>query len=355
MTKLPEAVGIQVERVANSIEELKAAKENEKFVNELIEVFKETGLLAGTPVIFAGKYVIDNWYILLLLLLLLSKLGIVKPTNPSLNNGIPQPEGAPAVVPEASLEEIKEQLKQKFPEMYPRAVRILEKLGRPIELPNPESFGQNRLPEVGIEAIKESLKNKVPEFVPRVVKDAEMLGNPLQMPSPEAFAPNQLPEKIREIVNTPEFQEFMRQSRESGTRGVDLNAVYEALRSLVPPDLKANLFNTFDEAVNHFVEMGYPIEQAKETVLNPDFGIRWLVGPNGVIDEATVDQVTSMSKEELARFLEVNRYEVEQFNNLGPSFNGDLSSMFKKLSAAGVIALLAKLILENPLLILAPI
>ena len=68
-TTLPKGIAIQVKRVVNTISELKNAKNNKARLKALVSFGKQLGLLALTPVIFAGKFAIEHWYLLLLLLL----------------------------------------------------------------------------------------------------------------------------------------------------------------------------------------------------------------------------------------------------------------------------------------------
>ena len=73
-TVLPKAIGLACKKVANCIREQKEAKTNKSKLNKFIKTLGAIGQVAATPVIYAGKFAIDHWYLLLLLLLRLPKI-----------------------------------------------------------------------------------------------------------------------------------------------------------------------------------------------------------------------------------------------------------------------------------------
>ena len=72
-TVLPKAIGLACKKVANCIKERKEAKTNKAKFNKVMKTMGAIGQVVATPVIYAGKFVIDHWYLLLLLLLALPK------------------------------------------------------------------------------------------------------------------------------------------------------------------------------------------------------------------------------------------------------------------------------------------
>ena len=87
ITVLPKGVKLQAQRVVNCIRQLKEAKTNKERIFKVLELGKQIGLLAATPVIFTVKFIVKHWYLLLLLLLLLRLPGFNwkpgKEKNPS--------------------------------------------------------------------------------------------------------------------------------------------------------------------------------------------------------------------------------------------------------------------------------
>ena len=73
-TVLPKAIGLACKKVANCIKERKEAKTNKAKFNKMMKTMGAIGQVVATPVIYAGKFIIDHWYLLLLLLLALPKL-----------------------------------------------------------------------------------------------------------------------------------------------------------------------------------------------------------------------------------------------------------------------------------------
>ena len=67
MTVLPNGVGLSIKKVVNTINELKEAKANRKKITKLFQVFKDSGKMVFTPIIYLGKFVASNWYSLYML------------------------------------------------------------------------------------------------------------------------------------------------------------------------------------------------------------------------------------------------------------------------------------------------
>ena len=76
VTTLPHGIGLQAKKIANCINQLKEAKTNKERIFKVMELGKETGLFAATPVIFTTKFIVKHWYLILLLLMLLRLPGL---------------------------------------------------------------------------------------------------------------------------------------------------------------------------------------------------------------------------------------------------------------------------------------
>ena len=68
ITTLPKGLSLQFERIENAITELKSATTMKAKMKAIVHFGKELGLFVSTPVIFTGKFIIEHWYLLLLLL-----------------------------------------------------------------------------------------------------------------------------------------------------------------------------------------------------------------------------------------------------------------------------------------------
>ena len=300
ITKLPKAIGIQIEKVANSIEELKQAKENEETIKHFEEVLKDSGLLIATPVIFMSKYAVDNWYLIILLALLSNKFGLLNnhsSDNININNVIQE---EPVLVSEAEKEQIMENLKEKYPAHLPRALEV----GRALNLENgidPSSFGNN------------------------------------------------LPERIREIVDTPEFKDYMENIRNTKNT-IDMNSIYEALKSCIPniSNMGVDVFNSYEDALNYVVnEMGYTTDSAKKLLESGDLSIRWLTGKNGMFNQDIIDKLRNFSPEELKSLVEANKETIESIEESREMFENDFLGFLKTLSASEVLIYLSYQIINN--------
>lgn len=64
---LPKGIATQAKKVAATISEIKNANNNKAKAKAMVDFGKESGLLLATPVIFAGKFAMEHWYLLLLL------------------------------------------------------------------------------------------------------------------------------------------------------------------------------------------------------------------------------------------------------------------------------------------------
>lgn len=300
ITKLPKAIGIQIEKIANSMEELKHAKDNEETMKHLEEVLKDSGLLIATPVVFAGKYAVDNWYLILLLILLSNKFGLLNnPNNNNINfNNAFQEE--PVIVSEAEIEQIMENLKEKYPGLLPR----VEQINRALNLNNeidPNTFGNN------------------------------------------------LPERIREIIDTPQFRNYMESIR-NAKNTIDMNSIYEALKSCIPniSNMGVDVFNSYEEALNYVVnEMGYTVESAKDLLESGNLSIRWLTGQNGMFNQDIIDKLRSFSPQELESFVEANKEMIESLEGTRATFGNDFLGFLGTLSASEVLIYLAYQIINN--------
>lgn len=67
LTSLPKGIGLAIQGLANSIDELKQAKTNREKTQEMMNVLKASGKLVGTPVLYLGKFLANNWYYFYLL------------------------------------------------------------------------------------------------------------------------------------------------------------------------------------------------------------------------------------------------------------------------------------------------
>lgn len=67
LSTLPKGMTLQVQKVINTINEIKNAKGNKEKLTAVSNFAKQSGLLAATPAIFTGKFVIEHWYLILLL------------------------------------------------------------------------------------------------------------------------------------------------------------------------------------------------------------------------------------------------------------------------------------------------
>ena len=63
-TTLPKAVGLSIQKLANTIREAKEAKTKRKKVAKVLESIKAAGKVLVTPAVYLGKFAINNWYAL---------------------------------------------------------------------------------------------------------------------------------------------------------------------------------------------------------------------------------------------------------------------------------------------------
>lgn len=61
-TDLPNAIILSIQKISNSINELKQAETQRRKMNSIKTVMKDVTSLIGAPVVFAGKYLVNNWY-----------------------------------------------------------------------------------------------------------------------------------------------------------------------------------------------------------------------------------------------------------------------------------------------------
>lgn len=107
VTTLPMGVALQTKRLANSINEVKNAKGVKGRSIALKNAFKDLGILVGTPIYFAGKFIIEHWYLLLLLWDMNRRKKKRDKQEEDKTKGREQPQEAPETVVEAELEKAK--------------------------------------------------------------------------------------------------------------------------------------------------------------------------------------------------------------------------------------------------------
>lgn len=64
VTVLPTAVALSIQKLANTITELKESKTNRKKIVKATEAIGDSLRVLGTPVIYMGKFLLNNWYAL---------------------------------------------------------------------------------------------------------------------------------------------------------------------------------------------------------------------------------------------------------------------------------------------------
>ncbi len=67
-TVLPNSIGLAVQKVKTCIDQMKLANSNRKKSKEVFDVVKALGLLVSTPVLYLGKFALNQWYIFAVLI-----------------------------------------------------------------------------------------------------------------------------------------------------------------------------------------------------------------------------------------------------------------------------------------------
>lgn len=67
-TVLPNSIGIAIQKVKNCIDQMNVSNTNRKKNKEVFDVVKSLGVLAATPVLYLGKFALNQWYIFAILI-----------------------------------------------------------------------------------------------------------------------------------------------------------------------------------------------------------------------------------------------------------------------------------------------
>ena len=142
-TTLPKGIALQTRRVVNCIDEIKNAEGVKAKLVGFGNFAKNTGLLVATPVIFAGKFVAEHWYLILFLLKYLAKM---VPNFPLFNKWFKKGNGDNENKndnnkPEKRYEDVKEKEPGKLPK--PGKLPIIP----PIPIPKGDEEGKETSPE----------------------------------------------------------------------------------------------------------------------------------------------------------------------------------------------------------------
>ena len=261
-TVLPHGIALQAKRVINCIDQIKEAKTNKERIFGILELGKQMGILALTPVTFTVKFIIKHWYLLLLLLLLLrlpgfSKPGQKKPTEDDLNlqpqeQEALEPAGQPALEPaqDPALQPVPETIPglQPVPERDPGLQPVPIPEGVPETIPVPETVpGQqpHPVPRPPRPELKPGFR---PGLQPQIVDDPVMVADngtgtvpqPVQ-PTVPAVNPGTIPGVPDTVIVT---------EPEVGTIPPTLDP---SLQNAISVDLSAEQAEAANKVANDFV------------------------------------------------------------------------------------------------------
>lgn len=366
-TVLPKGLGLQVKKISNCINELKQAKSNKERIFGVVDLAKSLGLLVATPVIFTAKFIVEHWYLLLLLLLLLPNLKfphLNKNNEDNKEYDNPQPEEE--VVMEEEVEYGVNPSLEKEPSTVPQpgivkdpALNPVPKPGltqEPIHATTPsiepsiategESVVKNPLPNPNIN--KTPVREPEPNIGPSVITEGESVAKtPLPNPNIDKTPvrepePNIGPSTIVDssIASTPTVE-----------KTPDLTVVnssakqeyYDLLRQALPADLSANytVFDTYQEALEYVInEMGVDATEA-ENILNGKSliekpSIMWLVGKGGFFAESQAEMLQNYTTDQLNQIVEDNQDLTNQVVEMNRNGNS-VSDIFNNLGTGGLV------------------
>lgn len=164
ITVLPKAVGLAVKKVGTCISELKQAKTNKNKIFKSLNVLKALGMLVATPVIYTVKFILNHWYLILLLLMLLKWPGF----KPGKEDGKGEKEPQPQEQEEPAWEEVFEREPELSPIVMPKpeGESVPESSLPQPELPRPH-IAPGQKPVIAIDGQEPHI---APEVVPPTIE-----------------------------------------------------------------------------------------------------------------------------------------------------------------------------------------
>ncbi len=319
-TTLPKGMGLQIKKISNCINELKQAKSNKERIFGMVDLAKSFGMLAATPVIFTVKFVVQHWYLLLLLLLLLQniKLPNLKNNNEKDNSYQEQPE--PEVAESFELETGVD--KEKVPNLEP--------VKKPVLVNDSVKESTSTTPSRDYEIDKSGnlVAPKKPVLNPQVnIQEDKSLGK----------VPNVDNSGVLETVTDNTNQEL------TVINSSAKEEYFNLLRQALPTNLNDSytVFDTYQDAVQYCVnEFGYTVKEAQDILSGNSViekpSIMWLVGEGGFFADSEVEMLQNYTKEQLTKMIEDNQDLVDKAVNMHNSGNS-VSEIFGNLGTGGLV------------------
>ena len=302
VTVLPKAVALAVKKVGVCINERKEAKTNKEKFNKLGKIFKAIGQVAATPVIYTGKFIIDHWYLLLLLLLSLPgllpflKKGKEKAKDEDLTEQgqeqevrvterEPKTVTAGDKVKEPSLEGVPQGVPSPLPTMLPtKPVPVIPKpqpniTNSPIMTARPAGASPVQGVNVGTNPFPTMLPTKpvplVPKPLPQITESPALTGRPV----PASPAPDAKP--AIDVTTDPRFNGTARPAEVGAKAAETAPAMSEQERQAVD-ELNGRFIDTLENDYNYVIGTRHPdtlvVHSAEEYVkavraVNPNANI----------------------------------------------------------------------------------
>lgn len=320
-TTLPKGMGLQIKKISNCINELKQAKSNKERIFGVVDLAKSFGMLVATPVIFTVKFVVQHWYLLLLLLLLLPNLKLpnfknIKEKKDNYQKQ-PEPEFEEVYELEPSVEKVPNlETAEELPlvnESIPENTATVP--GKDYEIDKGGNLVAAKEPATNINVQGSKSLDKLP-----TVDNSEVL---------ETLPENATPELT--VINSSAKEEY-----------------FNLLRQALPSNLSESytVFDTYQDAVQYCAdEFGYTVKEAQDLLLNGKLAdgtfalnkpsIMWLVGKGGFFADSEVELLQNYTKEELTQMIEDNQGLVNEAVNMHNS-GKSIAEIFGNLGAGGL-------------------
>lgn len=357
-TLLPKGIALSIRRINNSVEILKQASTNKEKKNEIMEVLKSFGVVLSTPGIFTYKYIVNNWYIVLFFL---AKIGL-----PLLNPNKKEKDKNEDNNLEPNLQEQEELVfEEEFKELMKRAYQPNSK---PVEGLNPKEWDMQYIKQGEEDMSKfkplENESNIYSSIPERGILGLDQIHNIEPIPQPDvvssatteaeqygkAIVKSEV--KVNEVDRNEWDMQYIKQGEDANlyipneeAAQTHLNNLFEVIKykfkTEVPGNDIYNFYNTYDDALNDYINQDMSREEAIDFLNRSDVSVKWLIGPKETsVFESKEDMLSYLNNDE---FLGVSLKNTNIENYLQENQNDLLNIIGKQKEASSFSSFMKEL------------
>lgn len=304
-----------------------------------MEVLKSFRVVLSTPGIFTYKYIVNNWYIILFLL---TKIGL-----PLLNPNKKEKDKNEDNNLEPNLQEQEELVfEEEFKELMKRAYQPNSK---PVEGLNPKEWDMQYIKQ-GEEDMSKFKPLENESNIYSSIPEGGILGLDQINELIKAIVNSEV--KVNEVDRNEWDMQYIKQGEDANlyipneeAAETHLNNLFEVIKykfkTEVPGNDIYNFYNTYDDALNDYINQSMSREEAIDFLNRSDVSVKWLIGPKETsVFESKEDMLSYLNNDE---FLGVSLKNTNIENYLQENQNDLLNIIGKQKEASSFSSFMKEL------------